>query len=227
MAVDRIDFFFYSEIIFFYSETNCDTVIWKDTFIRWRLKRTRSCYMQEHGWISKDRVEWEKPDTRGHTEWIHLYEVQKQANCGDRNENGYPREVGGFDQERVHEEGRLRCCSISQFGWGFRACKRKWTFIELYTSVFMLCKLCIKATITRWVRARRRKGGKEVVTGPSSVRTCYVTWATRSTSPSSLERGWQHLQPSPSYCEAFMRMHGRNRLCNWNWCARIDSANMY
>lgn len=47
----------------------------------------------------------------------------------------------------------------------------------------MLCKLCIKATTTKWVESQVcGKGVKEVVTGPSSVRTCYVTWATRSAS---------------------------------------------
>lgn len=37
---------------------------------------------------------------------IYVYEVQEQANCGDRNENnGYSWEEGTIDWEGVHYEG--------------------------------------------------------------------------------------------------------------------------
>lgn len=62
--------------------------------------------MQEHGMISKYCVKWKKSDTRGHTEWVHLYKVQKQAKYGDKNEKiRYPWEEGGTYWQGAHNKG--------------------------------------------------------------------------------------------------------------------------
>lgn len=95
----------------------------------------------------------------------------------------------------------------------------------------MLCKLCIKATMTKWVRAGFvGKGSRKWRQVPALSEL-----AMRPGQPDQLlqvlrlERGWWRLLPLPSYCKAYVRKCVKNQFLNWKlifmyWLSHVLST---